>query len=107
MQPKKTMVSERDHRNSRKMQCLRLEGDTKAVFRGGEFEQGLPRRATGLKKKTKLPMKVDFRDTGLIPGSGRSPEGGGHGNLLQYSCLENPRGQRSLRGLLWTVGYSL
>ena len=28
-------------------------------------------------------------DTGLIPGPGRSP-GGGHGNLLQYSCLENP-----------------
>ena len=37
-------------------------------------------------------------DTGLIPGSGRSPEGG-HGNLLQYSCLENPHGQRSLAGL--------
>ena len=31
----------------------------------------------------------DVRDTGLIPGSGRCP-GGGHGNLLQYSCLENP-----------------
>ena len=28
-------------------------------------------------------------DTGSIPGSGRSP-GGGHGNPLQYSCLENP-----------------
>ena len=28
------------------------------------------------------------RDTGLIPGLGRSPEGG-NGNLLQYSCLEN------------------
>ena len=28
-------------------------------------------------------------DVGLIPGSGRSP-GGGHGNPLQYSCLENP-----------------
>ena len=28
-------------------------------------------------------------DAGSIPGSGRSP-GGGHGNLLQYSCLENP-----------------
>ena len=27
-------------------------------------------------------------DTGLIPGSGRSP-GGGHGNPLRYSCLEN------------------
>ena len=28
-------------------------------------------------------------DPGLIPGTGRSP-GGGHGNPLQYSCLENP-----------------
>ena len=34
-----------------------------------------------------------------IPGLGRSP-GGGHGNPLKYSCLENPLGQRSL------VGYS-
>ena len=31
----------------------------------------------------------DVRDLGLIPGSGRSP-GGGQGNPLQYSCLENP-----------------
>ena len=31
----------------------------------------------------------DTRDTGLIPGLGRSP-GGGHGNPLQYFCLENP-----------------
>ena len=31
----------------------------------------------------------DLRDVGLIPGSGRSP-GEGHGNPLQYSCLENP-----------------
>ena len=36
---------------------------------------------------------VMLRDPGLIPGSGRSP-GEGHGNPLQYSCLENP--QRSL-----------
>ena len=28
-------------------------------------------------------------DLGLIPGSGRSP-GGGHGNPLQYPCLQNP-----------------
>ena len=34
-------------------------------------------------------------DLGSIPGLGRSP-GGGPGNLLQYSCLENPHGQRSL-----------
>ena len=36
-------------------------------------------------------------DLGLIPGLGRSP-GGGHGNPLQCSCLENPHGQRSLAG---------
>ena len=33
-------------------------------------------------------------DLGLNPDLGRSP-GGGHGNTLQYSCLENPHGQRS------------
>ena len=31
----------------------------------------------------------NIRDAGLTHGSGRSP-GGGHGNPLQYSCLENP-----------------
>ena len=31
----------------------------------------------------------DVRDAGSIPGWGRSP-GGGQGNPLQYSCLENP-----------------
>ena len=31
----------------------------------------------------------DVRDTGSIPGSGRSPEGG-QGYPLQYFCLENP-----------------
>ena len=31
----------------------------------------------------------DARGTGLIPGWGRSL-GGGHGNPLWYSCLENP-----------------
>ena len=41
----------------------------------------------------------DLRDTGSIPGSGRSP-GGEHGHSLQYPCLENPHGQRNL------VGYS-
>ena len=38
-------------------------------------------------------------DLGLIPGTGRSV-GRGHGNQLQYSCLENPHGRRNL------VGYS-
>ena len=34
-------------------------------------------------------------DLDSIPGLGRCP-GGGHSNPLQYSCLENPHGQRSL-----------
>ena len=37
-------------------------------------------------------------DEGLIPGSGRSP-GEGHGNPLQYSCLENPMD----RGAWWAM----
>ena len=31
----------------------------------------------------------DMRFMGSVPGLGRSPEGG-HGNILQYSCIENP-----------------
>ena len=40
----------------------------------------------------------DMRDSISIPGSGKSP-GGGHGNPLQYSCLENPMG----RGAQWAT----
>ena len=39
-----------------------------------------------------------IRDTGSIPGSGRSPRGG-HGNPLQCSCLENPTD----RGAWWAT----
>ena len=38
--------------------------------------------------KNPLANAGDVRDTGSVPGSGRSP-GEGHGNSLQYSCLEN------------------
>ena len=41
--------------------------------------------------------KLKYGKLCLSPGLGRSP-GRGHGNPLQYSCLENPRGQRSLAG---------
>ena len=40
----------------------------------------------------------DVREVGSIPGSGRS-RGGGHGNPLQYSCLENPMD----RGAWWAT----
>ena len=44
-------------------------------------------------------LLANVRDSSSIPGLGRSP-GGGNGNPFQYSCLENPHGQRGL------VGYS-
>ena len=58
-------------------------------------------------KHTTLPVQTVLNlynlctagDLGSIPGLGRPP-GGGHGNPLQYSCLENPHRQRS------QVGYS-
>ena len=53
---------------------------------------GVPGGASG----KELPASAT--DPGLIPGSGRSP-GGEHGNLLQYSCLENPMG----RGAWWAT----
>ena len=40
----------------------------------------------------------EVKDLGSIPGLGRSP-GGGHGNTLQYSCLENPME----RGAWWAT----
>ena len=63
-----------------------------------------------LEKQPKLPTKRSFPggsddkestysecDLGSIPGLGRSV-GGKHDSTLQYSCLENPHGQRSLAG---------
>ena len=46
-----------------------------------------------------LPANAgDTREAGLIPGSGRAP-GGGHGNPLQYFCLEKPMD----RGAWWAI----
>ena len=44
----------------------------------------------------------DVRDVGSIPGSGRSP-GGGHGNPLQYSCLENPMDRGAWQAMVHRV----
>ena len=46
----------------------------------------------------------DVRDVGSIPGSGRSPEG--HGNPLQYSCLENAMDGGALRATVRRVAKS-
>jgi len=55
---------------------------------------GFPGGASGKKPAYQSRRLKRF---GLIPGSGRFP-GEGHGNPLQYSCLENPHGQRCLTG---------
>ena len=44
-------------------------------------------------------------DLGLIPGVGRSP-GGGHGNPLQYSCLENTHGKEAWQAAVHGVAKS-
>ena len=49
-------------------------------------------------KEPACPTQGDLRDVGLIPGLGRSP-GGGHGNPLQYSCLEKSMD----RGAWWAT----
>ena len=50
-----------------------------------------------------LPDNVqNVRDVCLTPGLGRSP-GGGHGNPVQYSCLENPKD----RGDWWAIVHSV
>ena len=53
-----------------------------------------------------LPANAgDLRDTGLIPGWRRSP-GGGHGNPLQYSCLENPMDRGAWRAIVHRIAES-
>ena len=47
----------------------------------------------------------DIRDVGSIPGSGRSA-GGGHGNPLHYSCLENPMDRGDCRAIVHRVAKS-
>ena len=45
---------------------------------------------------------VNARDEGSVPGVGRSP-GGGHGNPLQYSCLEKPMNRGAWRATVHGV----
>ena len=53
-----------------------------------------------------LPAKArDVRDTGSIPGLGRSP-GEGYGNPLQCPCLENPMDRRAWKATVHGVAKS-
>ena len=57
-------------------------------------------RIGGSVVKNLLTHVGDARDTGSIPGPGRSP-GGGNGNPFQYSCLGNTMD----RGAWWATVY--
>ena len=64
-----------------------------------EDHLGIPRWCSG--KECACSAGVT-RDTGSIPGSGRSP-GGGHDNPLQYSCLENPLARGAWQAMVHRV----
>ena len=61
--------------------------------------QGFP---GGTSEKNHLANPGDIKDPGSTPGLGKSP-GGGHGNPLQYSCLETPMD----RGDWWATIHSV
>ena len=62
-------------------------------------------RASQVALVGKNPPAGDIRDLGSIPGSGRSPRRG-HGDSLQYSCLENPMDRGAWRATIHEVGES-
>ena len=63
------------------------------------YRMGLPWWLNG----KEFPCNVG--DVGSIPGSGRPP-GGGHGNLLQCSCLEHPMDRGSWKAIIYGVSRS-
>ena len=72
---------------------------TVQFFRGVKGFWGFPGGASG---KGLVCQCRRHKRHGLIPGSGRSP-GGGHGNPLQSTCLENPMD----RGTWWTIVHGI
>ena len=84
--------------------CARAESVSQlsgywGIYLGGKYTHTIQGFPGGAMVKNLLANAGDAGDKGSIPGLGSSP-GGGRGNPLQYSCLENPHGQKSL------VGYS-
>ena len=66
----------------------------------------LPRASQLALVEKNLPANAgDVRDASLIPGLGRAP-GEGHGNPLQYSCLENPMDRGAWRATVCRVAKS-
>jgi len=77
----------------------KLKYQKSRLYTGSHLVNGLPQ---WLNCKESAWNAGDAGDSGSIPRLGRSP-GGGHGNPLQYSCLENPMG----RGAWWALLHRL
>ena len=67
---------------------MRRRGSGTKVQEGRDIHIHIADSQVALAVKNPPANAGDTRDTGLIPGLGRPP-GGGNGNPLQYSCLEN------------------
>ena len=71
------------------------QNEKKIIFPEAKYIQGFPSGSDGKQ------CACNAGDLGLVPDLDRSP-GGRHDNPLEYSCLENLHGQRSLAGYnLW------
>ena len=71
------------------------------IFKLSSFDQrGFPCGSDGKESA------CDVGDQGSIPGSGRYP-GEGHGNPLQYSCLENPMDRGAAKSWTWLKQFSV
>ena len=70
--------------------------DPVIIFQGPYSENGLPRWLSSIGSACSAG---DAGDLGSIPGSRRSP-GGGHGNPVQYFCLEKPMDRGAWRAIV-------
>ena len=70
---------------------------------GGRYHGGFPGGTRG--KGPPCHCRLDIKDAGLIPGLGRSL-GGGNGNPLQYSCLENLMDKGAWQAIVHNVAQS-
>ena len=71
-----------------------------------KLDRILPNSESGSVIKNLPASTGDIRDSGSIPGSGRSPREG-NGNTLQYSCLENTMDRGARQAMFHRVGKEL
>ena len=81
---------------------MRRRGSGTKVQEGRDIHIHIADSQVALAVKNPPANAGDTRDTGLIPGSRRSP-GVGNGNPLKHSCLENPTD----RGAWWATSIEL